>query len=340
MFSQILRFFTYYASVTSTIFSGTSVIINPNDPLEARGPLAFERIQEIITVVGEESTAIHAELYRPLPTQATTAFVLFLPGYGTSYTLYQDYYEHLASHGFLAVGMDFAGFILAAERQHEKKAYEALDIIAHVRSKYPEYNNLPIYMAGYSEGGKIAYYAASLQRGDKRRSNISDVAGVIALDPGNAGGGPCFVQPLFESECRLDPVAPNAVSGQRGTIRNLANGTKSLIMRSNPDPFSNPTGDEFNAANFFFGLDGKGLDAAPSPVWYFDFGMLAPHTMFLPGIASQQVQIVKRTMIAFLMLQESGNIDQNIAGDLEGYLTGDIIQKDISANLLVSVQYR
>jgi pimeloyl-ACP methyl ester carboxylesterase len=312
-----LRYLSYYAILACAfIFPPT---IDPNDPLENDGYLVVERIPEGIPFDydGEHVTLV-AELFLPKGSDPD-AFVLFMPGFGASYTCYTEYLEHLASHGFLAVGMDFAGSTFSVDGGHDIKAFQALDTITYLQAVYPEFQHLPLFTSGHSLGGKIAFYTASLS---------IQIKGVMALDPVNAGGPPCFISP---DQCVAYPVAPNNHTGQEGIMQNMANGTSSLIFRSAPDPLTNPD-EQFNADNFYFGMNGQGFKAAPSPAFYYDFGPF-PHGLYLSSLPSKQVQIVKRTMIAFL--------EQEVIGiNRSDYLIGSIIQRDIQDGLLLSVDSR
>jgi pimeloyl-ACP methyl ester carboxylesterase len=312
-----LRYLSYYAIlVFACIFPPT---IDPHDPLENEGDFDVERILEHVPIEYKgEHVTLDAELFLPIGVDPD-AFVLFMPGFGASYTGYTEYLEHLASHAFLAVGMDFVSSTFSTDGEHDIKAYQALDTISYILAVYPEFEQLPIFTAGHSLGGKIAFYSASLSR---------SIDGVMALDPVNAGGPPCF---LFPDQCIAYPVAPNNHTGQEGVMQNIANGTSSLIFRSAPDPLTNPD-EQFNADNFYFGMNGQGLKAAPSPAWYYDFGPF-PHALYLSSFPSKQVQIIKRTMIAFL--------EQVVLGvNRSDYLTGSIIQRDIDDRLLESVDSR
>lgn len=315
---DLLRYFTFYAATGLGLVCPPQ--INPDDPLENSGPLQVERIPETVPFdYNGDSMGLEAELFTPID-QQPDAFVLFMPGFGATYQSYEIYLEHFASHGFLAVGLNFAssGFC-ATDGEHNVKAFQALDTISYLKLMYPEYDNLPVITAGHSLGGKIAFYASALD---------TTIASVMALDPSNAGGPPCF---LFPEQCIRYPVAPNPKTEQEGNLQDMGSSTSSLIARSAPDPLTNPDA-QFNADNFYFGTDGNGSLATPSPVWYYDFGVF-PHGLYLPNLPSKQIQIIKRTMLAFLMQEVRG-------ADMENYLTGEIIQADIDKDRLVSVESR
>jgi pimeloyl-ACP methyl ester carboxylesterase len=223
--------------------------------------------------------------------------------------------------------MDFASAGFTFESKHELKAEQALDAIAYVQSLDSRYASLPVITAGHSMGGKIAFYAASLDYAPSSE-NKNAISAVMALDPVNAGGGPCSLNP---KSCQAYPVAPNVESGQRGVMFQMNEGTSSLIFRSEPDALTNPDA-QFNAQYFYYGSDGAGLDAAPSPAFYYDLGDFA-HAAYLPFLCSEEVQLMKRTMVAFLQ-QQIQRIDRT------EYLTGTIIEEDVQSGYLVAVDSR
>lgn len=308
-----------YARYISMVFLGVIIgppIIDPNDPLERKGPLSIKHFSEEIPFNMEDrSEVLEAEMFAPIERQPY-AMVLFMPGFGFSYSSYEVYLEHLASHGFLCLGMNFAGPAFSIDGEHDIKALQAVAAIRYVQKTYPIYNELPVYTSGHSLGGKIAFYAASID---------NSIAGTLALDPVNAGGPPCAV---FPNQCTKYPVAPNPETGQVGLLSNFTG--PSLIMRSAPAP-ANPD-EQFNAEHFYFGIDGEGQDATPSPSLYYNFGDL-PHLAYLPCLPSEQVQIVKRTMVAWLF-------NYAVGIDFKEYLTGEKIQDDIEKQRLESIESR
>jgi hypothetical protein len=305
--SRIICYTGYFCAVLLGLVRGPP-IIDPNDPLEVQGDFTYERISEEIPFSFENrDDIIESELFVPEDIDPY-AFILFMPGFGSGYSSYEEYLEHLASHGFVSLGMDFAGSSISIDGEHDIKAQQALTAIEYIQNTYPAFSNLPVYTAGHSLGGKIAFYSASLD-------DSIIISGVIALDPVNAGGPPCAI---FPNQCTEYPVAPNPVTGQQGILSNFTTGS-SFIVRSAPAP-SNPD-EQFNAENFFFGSDGNGQDATPSPSLYYDFGNF-PHSGYWSCLPSTQVQIIKRTMVAWLQQEVLGiNRDE--------YLTGERIQQDI-----------
>jgi len=319
----------YYCVALGYTLIGYSPIININDPLEVLGPLKVGKTRIEVPFMYTDTSydddyeyelKLDAKVYEPLG-KFPDALVLFMPGFGADYESYEDLLLHLASHGFVTVGLNFLSNRNIFDGGHDIKAQEALATIAFVQSSefYPEYKRLPVYTAGHSLGGKIAFYAAAL--------SPKTISGVMALDPVNAGGPPCS---RFSNACLQYPVAPNPETGQLGNLANLSKGNiSSLIFRSQPDRLANPDR-QFNAEHFYFGLNGKGSYATPLPVWYYDMGAF-PHALYCNTLVTQQSQIVKRTMLAFLQQQVLG---VNV-GD---YLTGSIIQKDIDEGRLLEVR--
>ena len=107
--------------------------------------------------------------------------------------------------------------------------------------------------------------------------------------------------------------------------------TPSLIFRSQRDLFTNPD-EQFNAKYFYEGSDGQGLNGTPSPSLYYDMGRFS-HTAYVPILCSDEVQMMKRTMVAWLQEHFQGIIRTD-------YLTGERIQADIQAGYLDSVASR
>ena len=294
--------------------------IDANDPLEQTGPF---NVIKTLTDIAVSDADLMAEIFQPDITTSgdLKGFVLFTPGFGASFKMYDDYLSHLASHGYLTVGMDFESAGFTNESFQDVKAQQVLEAIAVVQELDSSYASLPVIVAGHSNGGKISFYAASIDT-----SNIID--GVIAMDPVNSGAGPCFLG----DACFKYPVAPNVQSGQRGILHQMNDNTpSSLIFRSQPDLMTNPD-EQFNAQYFFEGSDGSGLDGAPSPSLHCDMGGFS-HAGYVPMMCSEQVQLTKRTMVAWLQENFEGT-------NRSEHLTGAVIQADIQSGYFDSVAFR
>ncbi len=118
-----------------------------------------------------------------------------------------------------------------------------------------------IAVSGHSKGGKISFYTAAI---DPR------VDLVIAWDPQNAGGAPCFIaEPIPGMECNALPVAPNCWEKQPGILHYM--NAESLTLGMPRDTAVTPER-HHNAIHFYRG--------APSPAMFVQFntGHVAPLT--------------------------------------------------------------
>lgn len=297
--------------------------IDPNDPFENAGEFAV--VQEKLLIANTEQPAqpLLGTLYAPAtPAVATTTtpLVVLLPGFGASYQLYADYAQHLASHGYRVLGMDFATQRDPLDAEHDYRARQvsmAFDFVLAQPQHAAFLDTDRFAIVGHSMGGKVAFYAAAL---DAR------VRAIVALDPVNAGGPPCFI---FPDACAKYPVAPNPARGQVGLLDNVQ--AASVILRSQPDAALNPE-NEFNASWFYLGSDGNGAHAVPSPAVYFDMGPVG-HADYLTLVPSDTVQIGKRTALAWFEQQFEGV-------DASGYFGGARIDADIAAGRIVDVLQR
>jgi hypothetical protein len=174
--------------------------------------------------------------------EAPHELVMMLPGFSTSYATYTPYAEHLASHGFIVVGIDTRSNPLAAS--HDTEALEVVRAIDWALGGSPFKDSIDatkIAVAGHSKGGKVSFFAAAL---DPR------IDLVIGWDPVNAGGGPC----AFDPNCNAMPVAPNCTVQDPGIEYFMH--AESLVIGAPPDPTWNPE-PAHNAVHFYRG--------APSP---------------------------------------------------------------------------
>jgi pimeloyl-ACP methyl ester carboxylesterase len=308
-----------------TLFSCLQPVIDPCDPIESLGDYLI--LKSAISIPDPEAPekSIPGTLYQPIFNEgnqpgAIPAMVV-LPGFGAGYKLYASYSRHLASHGILALGIDYVskpGNLL--DGQHDYKARQISYAIDHLLSL----TELPflvdssrIGILGHSMGGKLGFFAAALD--DRIRL-------VAAMDPVNSGGAPCFIAPNW---CDAYPVAPNPERNQTGVLGNVK--AASLIFRSKPDPTTNPDA-EFNAKLFYFGSDGNGENAVPAPALYVDMGAV-PHSSYLPGIISITPRFVRRTVLAW--------IKQHFFGEEMGpYLTGSIMDQAIEDGYAKAVDAR
>jgi len=296
----------------------------PQDPLEAPGPYGV--YEEAVSVPNPEDpgSPMKATIYAPSgdgggrPAAGTYPLVVFMPGFGASYGLYLPFTRHLASHGNIVIGFNFViapGF----DGRHDYLARQAAYVIDYALDPAGplagRVDGSRIAAAGHSLGGKISFYAAAV---DPR------VSVVMTVDPSNSGGPPCLIS---ETWCNAYPVAPNIVTGAQGLLGDV--NAASFIMRAAPDILLNPD-EQSNAERFFTGLDGAGLYGVKSPALYYDMGSIS-HAAWItnPNI----IRISKRTMTAWLKAHFGGE-------DMEPYLTGHVVQVDVDAGTVASVQTR
>lgn len=176
--------------------------------------------------------------------------VIMMPGFGASYTQYGHFTEHLASHGFVVVGLDFPSTGFLAPAAHDLNALEAvavLDWAVGAGPFAPQIDATKVAAVGHSLGGKISFYAASLDP----RIDI-----VVGWDPQNSGGPPCNVDGLAPGDCNDFPVAPNCEAREPGLLWQMH--AETLVFAAE-DGLLTPDA-HLRASNFYRG--------APSPAHY------------------------------------------------------------------------
>ena len=294
---------------------GLAAFFSPSahgDPLEENGDYGIYRKE--LSIPNPHSDSIKGEITAPSLDGGWTIadgshpLVVILPGFQTTYKRYDDYTTHLASHGFMVLGMDFPKSGILRKADHERNAKEvivAIDYILHPSNgieRYIESDSLAAM--GHSIGGKLSFYAASMD---------SRIRAVVALDPQNSGGPPCFISP---KGCHKFPVAPNPKTGQVGVIHK--SNARALIFRAPPDRIINPES-QFNAEHFWRGLTTGG--------YYLDF----PSTGHMAWLRSDNIKrISKRSMLAFLM-------EEFFDHDMTEYFSGSIMQRDVDLGTLKKV---
>jgi dienelactone hydrolase len=289
------------------------IVLDASDPLENSGAYNVAvGVADFDTSTSD--TNVPARMYYPTGTFANNSLglVILLPGFSASYDDYEIYARHLASHGFIVLGMDYVETSAdSAIGMHPDKATQVTEAINYALNSSglkASINSNKIAAMGHSLGGKIAFYAAAID---------SRIKVVIAMDPSNAGGPPCLISP---ANCANYPVAANPARGEIGIVKDIQ--AASLIFRSQPDGFTNPEA-EFNAYYFYYGSDGNGTNGAPSIATYIDMGSAA-HASYLPTLISFVPTIVKRDAVAWLQFIFNGT-------DNSTYFSGAKMQADISA---------
>lgn len=322
LFGQIRRQAMLLA-VLSIVVSGCfqdKPVIDPNDPIEQPGPYSAQISELEWPDPLFPAITLRASFYQPQTVAEPAPMVMLLPGFGARHFDYRAYAHQLASHGIAVLGFTpGVSSINPFDGQHDVLAAQIIRVLdlflLSAEAQAIDPNRLGLL--GHSLGGKLAFYAASL---DPRFSLV------MALDPVNSGGPPCIIAPDW---CAAYPVAPNPNRALIGELGSLS--ASSLILRSRPDSF-NPDA-EFNARYFFFGSDELGANAVPAPALYLDMGNV-PHTAYLPGIlAGINEAFVKRTITAYARQHFFADV-------LDDYLTGSIMQSSINNGLLLGFQSR
>jgi predicted dienelactone hydrolase len=269
---------------------------------------AFQVLAIDATIANPDAAreALDATFYAPSNDGAAIAngahpLALVMHGFGTTHRFYEHFTRHLASHGILVLGITLPGALTAA---HDKNAAEAIAAIDFaLGSEAPEAirghaDAERIAALGHSLGGKIAFYAAALDA----RIDL-----VVAWDPSNAGGPPCFVDP---AACNAFVVAPNCLADDAGIVHQLR--AETLVFRAaadgaNPEP-------AHNAQHFYRG--------APAPATLLDFDDNVLHGDFASDTAAV-IPHTRRVQLAFLLTRLRG-----MTG-LEAFLPGgDAIDDD------------
>jgi len=310
-----------FASVVSFLTTSCAV-----DPLEKPGSYDVYRSDQIIIANPEDSEEpIQARITAPSTDAGQSIceglfdLVIFMPGFGATYQSYDLYAKHLSSHGSIVVAMNFR-LPAGVDGRHDYLARQTIYVVDYALGSggplEQHVDGSKIALAGHSLGGKIAFYSAAL---DPR------ISVVMALDPSNGGGPPCFIS---EEWCNAYPVAPNILTGEIGLLDEV--NAASFIMRAAPDVF-NPD-PQSNAEHFFYGVDGQGTHAVTTPALYFDMGS-AGHANWLFLGNLNVPRITKRTMVAWLKAHFYGE-------SLEAYFTGEIAQNDIDQGNIVAVGTR
>ncbi len=298
------------------------IVLDATDPLEKSGGYAVsKRIADFDTATSGSN--VPARIYSPIGSFANDSLglVILLPGFSAHYYDYEVYANHLASHGYVVIGMDYvetsADTSLGMHPDKATQASEAINYALNSSDVSALIDSNKIAVMGHSLGGKIAFYAAALD---------SRIKVVIAMDPSNAGGPPCTISP---DNCANYPVAANPGRGFTGVVKDIQ--AASLIFRSQPDGLTNPS-EEFNAYYFYYGSDGNGTNGTPSISTYINMGSAA-HASYLPTLVSYVPTIVKRDAVAWLQTIFNGT-------DNSTYFSGAKMQTDISAGRVVGYASR
>jgi pimeloyl-ACP methyl ester carboxylesterase len=225
--------------------------------------------------------------------------VVLSSGFGLTHRAYASFSRHLASWGVAVVGVDFS-----SPANHEQ---DALEVIATIDWALGESGPLAdlvdparIATAGHSLGGKVALYAAAI---DAR------IAAVVAWDPVDNGGPPCFIDP---AGCNRWSVAPNSFAGDRGMMTGIR---AAVLLFGAPVGLFSP--EEHHVARFWEGLTADGM------LVFFPEG---DHLNWPAGDPEERIS--KRTQLAWLLSHLAG------ARGLERFLRGDVLQGDVDRGVI------
>eukprot|EP00002_Diphylleia_rotans_P003021 TRINITY_DN1200_c0_g1_i1.p1 TRINITY_DN1200_c0_g1~~TRINITY_DN1200_c0_g1_i1.p1 ORF type:complete len:343 (-),score=66.48 TRINITY_DN1200_c0_g1_i1:291-1319(-) len=185
------------------------------------GPFAIQSYQELITLPSDTTECNNIEcdmlLLVTQPSDLTRGpypLAIFSPGFNTQPTLYTKIINHIASYGYVVVGLN-PNETLFRDITHRKKGLfvpagidwaEGQNRDARSRL-YQQVDSSAVFSFGHSLGGKSSYLGASL---DTRR-----IAGVYTIDPVDCEPGCIFPD---NSVCNYDFDYPSAAMNG-GAIR-------------------------------------------------------------------------------------------------------------------------
>lgn len=229
-------------------------------------------------------------VYTPLdvtetPLEGPLPLVLVLPGFTSSHTQYAAFSEHLASHGFGVVGMTPALWTFDDPQDHPATTGEVLALLDWAlasSSLGDRIDATKVAVAGHSAGGKMAFYAATLDA----RIDL-----VIGWDPQNGGGPPCDIAASIGEECNLWPVAPNCEVEDAGRLHLMH--AETLVFAARDALF---TPDEHTWAEQFY-------RGAPSPAHL----VLFPAASHIDWMRDEAVaEVTRRAHTALLLARFMG----------------------------------
>lgn len=251
----------------------------------ALGPYTYEATAvSVPRPAGDEGTCA-GTIYAPVNAPSPAPLVIVMPGYGVTHAGYVRYSTTFASYGFVVLGLDTGEGGLGTNSDHRKEAKRTVAAIDWMLTDGPQASRIDgtkIAVAGHSKGGKVGFWAAAL---DPR------IDLVIGWDPSNAGGPPCFIDPIG---CNSQPAAPNC-----NTLENAGRGVihlmhaESYILGVPPDRLSNPD-PAHNSLNFYRG--------APSPATFLPLkGGHADFVIGNPKMISLAVRASSGVLLSRLM---------------------------------------
>jgi hypothetical protein len=223
---------------------------------------------------------------------------------------YKHFYEHIVSHGFIAVGINYPpNNFFAGGMDQLEGATHTVHIIDWLFSDdnpwKAHFDANHIVTAGHSVGGKIAVYAATLD------DRITDV---IAWDPVDTGGPPCGLDqimpnadPPYSELCARWPVGRSAE--QMSTLKaNLLifGGNTGGELSCNPEGFSHHDyvrniPESLTSLHIIFSesehLDWQGIGSNPVST----IAAVVCDASSKPAVTKLVHRVAKRTNVAWLL---------------------------------------
>ena len=242
----------------------------------------FEKYGRESYALSHSATPYNGDFIRELnfvPNKQSLPTIIFMPGFGAEARDYTWIMKYWASKGSRVIGIDFPKSGFFDPQNHEKNAQQVVKIAENYKKADP---SRKIILAGHSKGGKIAFYGASIS--DK-------IDAVIAFDPVNAGGPPCFVS----DRCYDYPVASNPQKQQKGVLDTFK--VPSLIFSAPVDAW-NPDS-QFHSLRFWNDLSKDAYlfdcENVSHAAWYFeDHDDLAVMSMGMSSIFISALKNKKR----------------------------------------------
>lgn len=202
------------------------------------GFATFERLRgsEIPTYVPRDVTLRRADLFfYPSATDSVRAFVFFFGNDIGFWRAHRQLAADLASQGYAVVGFDMKSMInsLPGSRAERDSVFRSgiASLIARARREVvpdERARRVPLVLAGHSLGAEVALWAAA-------DADLPDLAGVLALSPGNRSHLRATVADILMAEEPSGPLS-FSVAETIGRVRTLLRGERIAIIRGSQDP--------------------------------------------------------------------------------------------------------